>query len=342
MSVGLDELRARHLAALQAYLRRHDEAALSAAYDLGRLAVAEGWGILDVAGLHQEALRTCVAAVSEPARQAMTAAGQQFLGELLSPFEMAYRGYREANDKLQRLNDDLRQQKDAVMHVNKELEAFSYSISHDLRAPLRSMDGFSQILLEDHADRLDDEGKGYLRNIRAAAQRMARLIEDILELAKVTRGELVMKPVDLSELARVVVARLSAAAPRRRVDVVIHEHIIGMGDPRLLGVVLDNLLGNAWKFTSRKDAATIELGQQDVNGRAVYFVRDNGAGFDMAYAKKLFGLFQRLHASNDFEGTGIGLATVQRIIHRHGGDVWAESKPGEGTTFFFTLGSPRR
>jgi signal transduction histidine kinase len=341
MSMGLAELRTRYLSALAAYLRARDEAALSAAYELGRMAVAEGWGILDVAGLHQETLATFVAEAPEPQRAGVTAAGAQFLGELLSPFEMAFRGYREANEKLQRLNEDLHAQKDAVMHVNKELEAFSYSISHDLRAPLRSMDGFSQVLLEDYADRLDDTARGYLGRIRAAAQHMARLIEDILELARVSRGDLVLQPVDLSALARAVVARLREDDPERKVEVVIEDRVMGTGDPRLLGVVLDNLLGNAWKFTSRRDDATITFGQQEMNGRTVYYVRDNGAGFDMAYAQKLFGLFQRLHAGTDFEGTGVGLATVQRIVNRHGGEVWADSKVDEGATFYFTLGTRR-
>jgi signal transduction histidine kinase len=218
-----------------------------------------------------------------------------------------------------------------------ELEAFSYSVSHDLRAPLRGIDGFSQALLDDHLESLDEEGKQYLRRIRAGAQRMGQLIDDLLKLSKVTRSELRPTRVDLSQIAREVAEGLQQQDAARRVDLMVKEGLVARGDPRLLRVALENLLGNAWKFTSKLPSARIELGQKDADGRQVFFVRDNGAGFDMEYAEKLFGAFQRLHAMTEFPGTGIGLATVQRVIHRHGGKVWAEGAVGQGATFYFTL-----
>ena len=224
--------------------------------------------------------------------------------------------------------------------ANRELEAFSYAVSHDLRAPLRSIDGFSQALLEDYGDRLDAPGQDYLRRVRAATQRMGELIDDLLELARVTRAELRREPVDLSELARGIVERLREAEPGRQVEFVIAGALAAEGDPRLLRIVLENLLGNAWKFTSGRPNARIEFGSADRDGERVYFVRDNGVGFDMAYAQRLFGAFQRLHTSAEYPGTGVGLATVQRIIHRHGGRIWAEAQPEAGATFSFALEPP--
>ena len=234
--------------------------------------------------------------------------------------------------------DDLRRAKDVAEAANKELEAFSFSVSHDLRAPLRAIDGFSQVLLEDHADKLDDEGKQHLGRVRAGAQRMGQLIDDLINLARVGRGELKKTTVDLSSIAREVTAELGRTEPDRRVEVVVEEKIIAEGDAQLLRVALENLLGNAWKFTSRQPQARIEFGTSTgTDGHRVYLVRDNGAGFDMTYANKLFGAFQRLHDMQEFSGTGIGLATVQRVIHRHGGKVWAEGTVGRGASFFFTL-----
>ncbi len=221
--------------------------------------------------------------------------------------------------------------------ANAELEAFAYSVSHDLRAPLRSLDGFSQALLEDYADRLDAQGTDYLRRVRSGSQRMAQLIDDLLNLSRVTRAQMRMGSVDLSALAEGIATELRKSDPSRRVEFAIAPALVVQADPGLLGVVLENLLGNAWKFTGKQLVARIELGVTPHNGRPTYFVRDNGAGFDMTYADKLFGAFQRLHRSGEFEGTGIGLATVQRIIHRHGGRIWAEAAPDRGATFYFTL-----
>lgn len=249
--------------------------------------------------------------------------------------------HKRAAEEIQRLNADLErkviERTSELESVNRELEAFSYSVSHDLRAPLRTIDGFSQAILEDCADRLDDQGRGHLYRIRAATQHMGYLIDDLLKLAKVTRAELHHENVNLSELANSVIEDLKSSMPERNADWIVQPDLVVCGDKRLLRVVLENLLGNAWKFTARQTHARIEFGQRLQEGGHVYFVCDNGVGFDMTYAGKLFGAFQRLHSMSEFPGTGVGLATVQRILHRHGGLIWAESAPGNGACFYFSL-----
>jgi two-component system, sensor histidine kinase and response regulator len=222
--------------------------------------------------------------------------------------------------------------------LNRELETFSYSVSHDLRAPLRSIDGFSQAVLEDCGDRLDPDSRENLDRVRKAVQRMSQLIDGLLQLSKVTRRELRRDRVDLGALAQGALARLRAQSDRAGPTLACRGDLIVRGDPALLEAVVENLIGNAWKFTGKTDAPRIEIGRTSDGPVPTYYVRDNGAGFDMAHAGKLFGAFQRLHATSDFEGTGIGLATVQRIIHRHGGEIRAEGAPGRGATFYFTLG----
>ncbi len=226
-----------------------------------------------------------------------------------------------------------------LQSTNKELEAFSYSVSHDLRAPLRSIDGFSKAVLEDYSHLLDAEGQDYLRSIRTASRHMSQLIDDLLKLSRVTRGEMHHEPVDLSALVLDIEGELRRAEPDRHVELTVAPGLHVQGDPKLLRIALLNLVGNAWKFTSRRDPARIEVGRLDGPGPPVYYVRDNGAGFSMKYADKLFGAFHRLHAASEFEGTGIGLATVHRIISRHGGRIWAESKEDQGATFYFTIQS---
>jgi PAS domain S-box-containing protein len=244
---------------------------------------------------------------------------------------------RRIEEQVRTLNDDLARRVAELAAVNHELEAFSYSVSHDLRAPLRGIDGFSQALIEEHAGQLDATALDYLRRIRAATRRMGELIDDLLALARVTRREMRHDEVDLSALAGSVMAELTRAQPERSVEVRIEPGLCARGDPALLRLALENLLGNAWKFTARAAAPRIEVGAEgDGEGRA-YYVRDNGVGFDMAYAAKLFGAFQRLHGPTEFPGTGVGLATVQRIVHRHGGRLWARGEVGRGATFFFTL-----
>ncbi|VAW80277.1 Sensory box histidine kinase [hydrothermal vent metagenome] len=222
--------------------------------------------------------------------------------------------------------------------ANKELESFAYSVSHDLRAPLRAIDGFSQALLEDHGSQLDDTAMSHLNRVRAASQRMGELIDDILNLSRVTRSSMARSNVDLSSIAAAVVNRLREIEPEREVDVRIETGLHASGDKALLGVVLDNLIGNAWKYSSGETRARIEFGMTEKSGRQTFFVRDNGVGFDMKYAHKLFGIFQRLHRAEEFEGTGVGLATVQRVLQRHHGCVWAEAKSGKGASFYFTIG----
>jgi PAS domain S-box-containing protein len=221
--------------------------------------------------------------------------------------------------------------------ANAELNAFAYSVSHDLRAPLRSIDGFSMALLEDHADQLNPEAREFLGRVRVAAQRMAELIDDLLALSRITRSEMRVETVDLSALAQGIRSELEQARPSQNVTLTVAPALVVQGDARLLRIALYNLLDNAWKFTGKQASARVELGAVSRDGEQAYFVRDDGAGFDMAYADKLFGAFQRLHDARDFEGTGIGLATVQRVVVRHGGRVWAESAPGRGATFYFTL-----
>ena len=236
--------------------------------------------------------------------------------------------------ELKRSEDELRRAKETAEATSKELEAFSYSVSHDLRAPLRAIDGFSLALLEDYGDKLDGPGRDYLGRVRGAAQRMAALIDDLIDLSRVARHDISRDRVDLAAMARDIARELAEAAPARAVAFRADGDLTASADPRLLRVALTNLLGNAWKFTSQRPDAHVELGRA-TDGH--FFVRDDGVGFDMTYAANLFGAFQRLHAAAEFPGTGIGLATVQRIIHRHGGRIWGEGKPGEGASFHFTL-----
>ena len=220
---------------------------------------------------------------------------------------------------------------------NRELEAFSYSVAHDLRGPLRSIDGFSHVLLEQYADKLDAKAGDYLQRLRASAKRMADLIDDLLELSRVSATELRHHPVDLAKVARSVIADLRSREPDRHVEVRVHGVMTVEGDTGLLRIVLENLIGNAWKFTGKTENPKIECDVVNSPQGRAFIVRDNGVGFDMAYADKLFGVFQRLHAQEDFAGTGIGLATVHRIVERHGGKVWAESRIGEGACFYLKL-----
>ena len=240
--------------------------------------------------------------------------------------------------KSKQYEEELKHKARELAASNKELAAFSYSVSHDLRAPLRAINGFSNALAEDYSSVIDDTGKNYLQRISSGAARMGMLIDDLLMLSKVTRDEMHWEKVDLSEMAGEVVDKLRQENPNRKMEINIQPALSSFGDKRLLQIALDNLLGNAWKYTQKAEYPQCSFGATSQNGILVYFIKDNGAGFDMTYADKLFGAFQRLHSSSEFEGTGVGLATVQRIIRRHGGKIWAEAKVGEGATFYFTLG----
>ena len=237
---------------------------------------------------------------------------------------------KRADEEIQRTNRELRA-------ANKELEAFFYSVSHDLRTPLRSIDGFSQALLEDYADKLDSTALEHLQRVRRAAQRMAALIDDMLNLSRVTRCELHREKLDLSAMAKLIAAELREAEPARRVEFVIESGLTAMGDLQLLRAAMENLLRNSWKYTSGHPTARIEFGRSKEIDKHPFIIRDDGAGFDPRYADRLFGAFQRLHTAKEFPGTGVGLATVQRIIHRHGGEIWAEGAVEQGATFYFTL-----
>jgi two-component system sensor histidine kinase/response regulator len=226
-------------------------------------------------------------------------------------------------------------------HKNRELESFSYAVSHDLRAPLRRIESFARALTESRADKLDATGVRFLDRIREASQQMSRLIDDVLHLSRLTRAELRDQELDLSAIVGMILERLQEAEPERNVEVKIRPEVIATGDAQLLRIALHNLLENAWKFTGKQPAARIEFGVTNIGGEPTFFVRDNGAGFDMSYVERLFGPFQRLHLTSEFPGTGIGLATVQRIIHRHGGRVWAAGTVGQGATFHFTIGRSR-
>lgn len=251
--------------------------------------------------------------------------------------EKALEEVKKSRDQLEAVTRELEVKNVALIASNKELEAFSYSVSHDLRAPLRSADGFSKALMEEYFEKLDEQGKDYLNRIRAAAQRMGRLIDDLLNLSRISRKEMIIAKVNLSEIVEKIAEEYRKNEPERKVNVTIARDILVLGDEQLLKIVFENLFSNAWKFTSKKPIATLEFGVTKKEGNLVYFMRDDGAGFDMRYVQKLFGAFQRLHLASDFPGTGVGLATVQRIIHRHGGLIWAEAEVEKGATFYFTL-----
>jgi light-regulated signal transduction histidine kinase (bacteriophytochrome) len=242
-----------------------------------------------------------------------------------------------AEEALRRQSAELARSNAELTAANNELEAFSYSVSHDLRAPLRSLDGFCQALLEDCADKLDLAGQDHLHRVRLAAQRMSVLIDEMLNLSRVTRSAMRREKLDLTAVAKSIARELQQTEPGRQVEFVIENDLNAVGDSQLLQAAMENLLSNSWKCTSAHPSARIEFGKSQLNGRCSFFVRDDGAGFDPRYADRLFGVFQRLHTATEFPGTGIGLAIVQRIIHRHGGEIWAEGAIEKGATFYFTL-----
>jgi light-regulated signal transduction histidine kinase (bacteriophytochrome) len=250
---------------------------------------------------------------------------------------------RQAEEQVRKLNAELEQrvrERTAELETTaRELDAFAYSVSHDLRAPLRSLHGFSRFLEEDYSDRLDDDGREYVARIKSSVAKMGQLIDDLLRLSRATRTELNREPVDISALATEIIEELRATEPDRQVGVEVTPGLVATGDSHLLRLALDNLLSNAWKFTGKCENAAITVGTLDQPGDQVFFVRDNGAGFNMRYEAKLFDPLQRLHTAEEFEGNGIGLAIVHRIVSRHGGRIWAESELGKGATFFFTVTS---
>jgi signal transduction histidine kinase len=335
--------------ALAAWVQQGDEEALSRAYELGRDALTQGLGVVEIAAIHSRALASVEGAVSV-AQHEVHSKAHAFFEEAITPFEMALRGFREANERLRNLNEDLTARntqldraREAAEAAARELEEFTSSVSHDLRGPARRVHGFATMLAEDCASKLDDVGRGHIARIQASAERMGQLIEDLLRLSRIARNELAREPCDVSAIARTILGHLAAQDPQRRVDVVVPDGLTVNADRALLVVLLENLLGNAWKFTSKTANARIEIGMDstlgpDGNDRDELFVKDNGAGFDTSFAQRMFVPFQRFHTAAEFEGTGVGLATVERIVRRHGGRVRAESTPGHGATFAFTLG----
>lgn len=285
-----------------------------------------------------EILRSKVSVFVELHRKnALLAQQSRLLERQNAELHEAIQRSQKAEEEIKALNLHLEARIQQLNEVNHELEAFSYSVSHDLRGPLNRMAGFSRALLELHETQLDQEGQLYLKRIENSSRRMCELVEDLLNFSRVTRVEMREGRIDLSAEVRAIAADLAAREPAREVEFKIQEGLKAWGDPALLHAAILNLIENAWKFTRKKASAHIEFGTAETPDGLVYFVRDNGAGFDMADAARLFNPFQRLHKESDFEGTGIGLATVDRIVRRHGGRIWAESRVGEGAAFYFTL-----
>ncbi|HXU61840.1 MAG TPA: ATP-binding protein [Polyangia bacterium] len=340
-AVAADDLAAAYLEALRKFVADPSEENLARGYELGRRALGDGQALIDWAALHEAAQAELALGPADGER--FSRAGT-FFRESLAAFEMTQRGYVEANRWLERLNQQLREEVTEKQRVaarleeaNRDLESFSFSVAHDLRAPVRRIEGFADMLTDDHREGMTEEAIRAATRIKAAAQRMSELIDGLISLARTSRSELTIGTVDLAARARTIVAALRESSPERTVTVDIAEPLEAKGDARLLGAVLDNLLGNAWKFTGKQPDARIEVGVDRTRTPCVYFVRDNGSGFNPAQAHRLFGVFQRLHTEEAFPGTGIGLATVERIIRRHGGRVWAQGAVGGGATFFFTV-----
>jgi light-regulated signal transduction histidine kinase (bacteriophytochrome) len=335
------ELTVEYTIALQAYLQGSGEDALSRAYDLGREALASGLGVLDIATIHRDAVRV---AVRRGGIERAFSRAAEFFSEALGPFEMTFRGYAEANERLQLLNAtlvthnvELRAAKAEADAANQELESFSYSVAHDLRAPLRSVSAFSHILQQELTAGSSGQTTVLLSHVVTNAKRMEALIEDLLQFSRVSRQPIERRPVDVAALVKKILGEIQPQQGLRRIDVRIGELPEALADRSLLEQVFLNLLTNAFKFTRKRDLAVVEIGgRQDADG-VLYFVRDNGAGFDMRYADRLFKAFQRLHHVSQFEGTGVGLSIVQRIVQRHGGRVWVDAEEDQGATFQFTL-----
>lgn len=286
-----------------------------------------------------EILRSKVAVFVELARKnALIEAHAKVLQKKNVELEQLISQLRRAEDEINLLNRHLQSRVEELIAVNRELDSFSYTVSHDLRAPLIRIDGFSRALLENYGDKIDEHGRVYLERVRSASQRMCQLVDDLLNFSRVGRMDLHPERVDLCEIARNVAAEIQTRDPERQATFVIPDHVMATGDGALLRSVLVNLLENAWKFTRRREDASIQFGITQQDGVLTYFVRDNGAGFDPALVHKLFRPFERLHSASEFEGTGIGLATVERVIKRHGGRIWAEGSVNNGATFYFTLG----
>jgi light-regulated signal transduction histidine kinase (bacteriophytochrome) len=340
----LGEFIDQYSSALERYLATREESGLQRAYELGRKHVANGVGVLEIAAVHHEVVARLLrrAPTPEEGEQIMTAASS-FFAECLSPFEMVLRGFQEANVTLGQLNETLKQRAAELEAVNKELDAFSYSVSHDLRAPVRHISGYAELLQKylSSSSRLDEKTQRYLNILSESAKQMGALIDDLLAFSRIGRADLHKASVNLEQLVKEVIHDFDQEIEGR--DIIWKINILPQvqADRALLRVVIVNLISNALKFTRPRAQALIEIASRiDRDDEITFFVRDNGVGFDMKYADKLFSVFQRLHGEDQFEGTGIGLATVARIIERHGGRVWAEGTQNQGATFYFSIPRP--
>lgn len=327
---------AEYRSALDSILSGENERGLAQGFDLVRRDAEGAVGLLKIVDIHHAALRSRLTGVTPEDARTLDAAGE-LLAASLASFEMTHRGYRETVRDLQRLNRELEQRTVQLAAANEELESFGYSVSHDLRAPLRAIVGFSRMLLDGQRDRLSDDGKDLLERVISAGKKMTGLIDGLLGLAQIDRAQFSRENVDLSAMAREIDAELREAAPSRSVETIVAPGLVANGDPRMLRALMTNLLSNAWKFTAKHPHARIEFGSSIEDGRPAYFVKDDGDGFDARRAENLFLPFQRLHGADEFEGTGIGLSTVRRIVQRHGGRIRAEGRPGAGAIFYFTL-----
>jgi light-regulated signal transduction histidine kinase (bacteriophytochrome) len=336
MKAPVEQIRETYLSLVNSALSETNEAILHRAYEFGRNAVDSKLGILEVTDAYVSALVEILQQTSPESARAIEAT-RELLSTSLSPFEMTHRGYRDSILRLKEMNKDLEQQAKDLKAANQELEAFSYTVSHDVRSPIGGIESLAEIMLEDYGKQLDEQGRAYLSEMSASARKTLELVEGLLSLSQFGRQELVRSDVDLSHMARMIIRDLQKENTVRQVTVSIADGLIAQGDQKLLYAVMSNLLGNAWKYTSHQKNAKIEFGVFEKDRKSIYFVKDNGAGFDMKLAAKLFAPFQRLHSASQFQGSGIGLATVQRIIERHGGQIWAEAQVGQGASFYFTL-----
>ncbi|MGA9761881.1 MAG: ATP-binding protein [Gaiellaceae bacterium] len=328
------ELAASYTDALRNYLASASESTLERAYELGRLAIESGLSSTDIVAAHHQALRALDLALGSELTQGRK---ERFLIESLGPIEMTRHGYIQANRDLQRLFEEISERTAELENANYELESFNYYISHDMRTSLQAILGFSQTLEGHYGGELSAGAQRCVEQITNGAGKMAELIDGLLSLAQVGGAPLERQPVDIDELAHKAMSELDSQLAGRKIEVVYQDVPVVSGDPVLLERLLVNLLANAVKFTGLRKRAKIEIGAFEKDGEQVIFVRDNGVGFDMKRARRLFGLFERLHSAEEFEGTGIGLALANRIVARHGGRIWAEAAKGKGATFYFTL-----
>ena len=339
MTQTVHDIEKQYRIVLQEYLTRTDEEALFHAYELGRQAVAKGLGVLEIADIHERTLISLSPQTAMPTEITATIErSHAFYREILSAFEMVHRGFRETSAAVEELEQRVQQRTALLQETNKELETFSYSVAHDLRAPLRAIDGFTRLLLDDYTTHLSDDGKRFLTIARTNTKKMAELLDDLLAISRVNRKKMATESlINMRDLAQGIAEDLLKQEADRSIVMNIHDVAPIQGSPSVMRQVLENVISNAITFTRGQPHPVIEIGSVPREGEQIFYVRDNGVGFEMRNADKMFGAFQRLHPSEEYEGNGVGLAIVQRIIHRQGGRVWAEGEPGKGATIYFTV-----